>query len=366
MTPSALSLALLLLLGATPAPEERTAAVVATETASVDDALVARLLETTHLALAETALVAPQTPAQSDATLRKAKKSARTCGAEPGCIAKLGKVLGVRYVVAIGAANLGLATGMTLSIIDAQSGMVVGRSDRVEAGDLSTMAVAGALTAALPVQLCTPSATLVVLSDVERAAVLVDDMPFGTTPLSPLTLSMGEHIVRVEREGHQPFRKKIKAEPGMVIESRATRVPLDVGTLAPLNGPPPEQPTSGRRGASYVAAGVAVAALGSGVGFGLWTSSEKDRYLSSCRSHFGRDCATVGLPGEEPQSLADIRDSAQSKSLVANVSYGLAGTAAAAAVVLFLLDGTESPAAGTSLYVAPAPDGAAVSLCGSF
>jgi hypothetical protein len=54
------------------------------------------------------------------------------------------------------------------------------------------------------------------------AEVSLDDKPVGTTPLPPLTLAAGEHVVRLVRPAYQPIRRKLRIQPG-----QTTRLEVD-------------------------------------------------------------------------------------------------------------------------------------------
>jgi hypothetical protein len=46
------------------------------------------------------------------------------------------------------------------------------------------------------------------------ADVIVDGRPMGTTPMSPLTLAAGSHVVRLLHPDYQPFQRRITIRPG--------------------------------------------------------------------------------------------------------------------------------------------------------
>ena len=57
-------------------------------------------------------------------------------------------------------------------------------------------------------------ATLSVEANVSGARVLVDGRQVGTTPLTDVPVSPGEHRVRVEKDGYETYRKPMRFEPG--------------------------------------------------------------------------------------------------------------------------------------------------------
>ena len=58
------------------------------------------------------------------------------------------------------------------------------------------------------------SSTLEVNASVSGASVLVDGRVVGQTPLSDVDVSPGEHPIRVEKEGYEPYRKLVLFEAG--------------------------------------------------------------------------------------------------------------------------------------------------------
>jgi len=56
--------------------------------------------------------------------------------------------------------------------------------------------------------------TLSVSTNVTGARVLVDGRRVGETPLSDVEVSPGEHRIRVEKQGYDPYRKRIRLESG--------------------------------------------------------------------------------------------------------------------------------------------------------
>jgi len=56
--------------------------------------------------------------------------------------------------------------------------------------------------------------TLSVEANVSGARVLVDGRQVGTTPLTDREVSPGEHRIQVEKEGYEPYQKRVRFEPG--------------------------------------------------------------------------------------------------------------------------------------------------------
>ena len=100
--------------------------------------------------------------------------------------------------------------------------------------------------------------TLRVSANVRGVEVRLDDCAIGTTPLpTPVTLDPGRHTLTLEREGYVPFRSEVRVEAGSVTAAYADLVPATR-----------YRAIRGERIVTWIAAGLAVA--GAGVGIGLW------------------------------------------------------------------------------------------------
>jgi hypothetical protein len=51
-------------------------------------------------------------------------------------------------------------------------------------------------------------------SNVRVASVFVDGRNVGVTPLSTISISIGEHIVLVEKSGYATYQKRLTVDPG--------------------------------------------------------------------------------------------------------------------------------------------------------
>lgn len=70
--------------------------------------------------------------------------------------------------------------------------------------------------------------TLSIEANVSGAAVLIDGRSVGTTDLHDLDVSPGEHQIRVEKEGYEPYRKTVRFGEG---RSMSFFVHLETGSL---------------------------------------------------------------------------------------------------------------------------------------
>ncbi|GEJ56900.1 PEGA domain-containing protein [Anaeromyxobacter diazotrophicus] len=174
------------------------------------------------------------------------------------------------------------------------------------------------------------------------AEVSVDALPRGPTPLAA-ELPLGAHRLLLEKPGFAPLRREVVLAPDRTLELSlplAPEAPLarrapdlaPAAAAAPLSAgaglaAPPEVKVSagGARRYTWVAAGVAGAALVAGIAYGLAARSASAELRSS--EHTG---ATA------QQLAAD----AAARARNANVLYGVAAAAGAAGVTLFFLEGT--------------------------
>jgi hypothetical protein len=175
------------------------------------------------------------------------------------------------------------------------------------------------------------------------ATVRVDDKELGSTPLSEIALDPGEHQVELELGGHQTHIKKIQVSPGATAIVEATLQPLQPTEPAVAVHQASMPETKGhRRLWTWIAAGGALAAAGTGLAFGLWARTSWDDY---------RDAATKGDDGR----YNDLKDAIPTRAMVANVSFAAAGALAVTAAVLYLF--VETPEKTPAVDAALGPSG---------
>jgi hypothetical protein len=194
---------------------------------------------------------------------------------------------------------------------------------------------------------------LLVYSQPTGAEVSIDGQPRGNTPFAAV-LPHGKHAVSVAKRGYATLTRdaELTASRSVVLEVALTpsaegapgaaagpgaaaaggAVPPELAPGPPAHPPlvtagTPEVTASAARPRvwTWVAAGVAGAALAAGIAYGIAAKNASDDLRSS-----QHDQATA-------QRLAD---SASSRSRTANVLYGVAGVAGAAGVTLFFVEGS--------------------------
>lgn len=199
--------------------------------------------------------------------------------------------------------------------------------------------------------------TLVITVNLPDAQISLNGEFEGTSPLT-LTLRPGKYEVKVERKKYLPITRLLAVEanqettadfklllvPGELPDAQVvpvlTRKPDEAApatvTLSPL---------------TWVLGGVAVAAGGAGLAFGLIARDQEAKLRA------GYDPNTDVFAGTRAQALEQNRN-----ALIANVAFGVAGAGLVGAVISGIVDGTRS------VQVTPvvSPTGAAVTVGGSF
>lgn len=199
--------------------------------------------------------------------------------------------------------------------------------------------------------------TLIVESNLSDAQISLNGEFVGTPPIS-LTLRPGKYEVKVERtkylpvtrllavEANQETRENIKLLliPGQVPDSEV------VPKLAKKDDKPAAAPLV-LSPLTWVLGGVAIAAGGTGLTFGLISRGQEETLRR------GYDVDTQVYAGTRAQALEQNRN-----ALVANVAFGVAGAAAVGAIISGIVDGTRT------VQVAPtaSADGAGVTIGGRF
>jgi len=161
------------------------------------------------------------------------------------------------------------------------------------------------------------------------SAVAVDGQEAGLSPVS-LQLKPGTHTVRATQDGYQPQDRQVDLGPGARVQLELSLVPLAVvggqerapeaavhDAVAPLPKPP------GRRW-TYVAAGLSVACLAAGIGFGISANKAQGTLKD-------------GTPRSQ-EAVQQVYDTANARSAAANGFYVAAGITGATAIALFFLE----------------------------
>lgn len=190
---------------------------------------------------------------------------------------------------------------------------------------------------------------ILVYSEPSGAEVLVDGQSRGRTPFS-IVLPHGTHVVSLVKAGYETVTREVALAPDRSLQLDLALVKGPSAPPPPVALPPPPaaakpdltpsppppavvaggEPKKAARGGklwTWVAGGVAVAAAGAGVLYGMQAQDASDKLVK----------ASQPLTQGEAQKLYD---EAKSKSKTANILYGVAGVAGAAGVTLFFLEGS--------------------------
>jgi hypothetical protein len=223
------------------------------------------------------------------------------------------------------------------------------------------------------------TATVTVEVDRDGAEVRVDGKLLGTSPLAqPVRLSLGDHRLEVSLDGFETASLGFNLKPRENVTRRIALQELaprpSEPAPAPVVSPPPavvpapiappapalaaESPSSaGERGGTrlntfgWATAGVGAALLAGGGATGIWALSLDADLEDACRD------------GHCPASRASDIDRLEALARTTNVLLGLGAAAAAAGVVMLLLDAPETePGVETTWNVAPAPGGFAAGV----
>ncbi|MBS2029069.1 MAG: PEGA domain-containing protein [Deltaproteobacteria bacterium] len=182
---------------------------------------------------------------------------------------------------------------------------------------------------------------LVVYSEPSGATVSVDGVSHGASPMS-VELAPGQHEVKVEAPGFAPDTRKVTIAADRSLElSVALHATAD---LTPRADAHPEEKHDGPAGGlnqnvspephrvyTWVAAGVAAAAIAGGVVMGI-SAQNNANTLHDASKHSG--VTSLGTLN------TNAYNSAHTQQMVSNVCYGVGAVAGVAAVTLFFVEGS--------------------------
>jgi hypothetical protein len=201
--------------------------------------------------------------------------------------------------------------------------------------------------------------TLVLESSVPGAAVSVDGEPAGQTPLTRM-LKPGKHELHVSHPGFYTVERLVSVEPGQTTRDVIRLVAMPGTEPLALPPPPPEQPVAsgGLRVsvAGWVALGAGLAAAGAGTWLAV-ASHNNQNELSA-----GYNPARNSYQGFRSQAVTG-----QNQATWANVCFGIAGAGLVTfGILTWVSSSAPASAPHASLGVGASPQGASLSLSGSF
>jgi len=211
-------------------------------------------------------------------------------------------------------------------------------------------------------------ASLRVLVDRPNAKVFVDDLYVGTTPLEgELFVEGGAHTVEARYEGLPAKRQTIDAkvdgeqslqldlgeEPGpapLLVPATTASGPTSSGLET--NSKKTTHAVEARTVALWTGVGVTAVSLGLGVGFALKASSaSKD--AGNIQSQLPPGTCQLESNASLCASLEDSLNKRDNANLAATISFAVAGAAAAATTVMFLVWPTRRTEAAAQVHVVP-------------
>jgi hypothetical protein len=220
---------------------------------------------------------------QIQRTIQSSRKLRRCAGAD-GCLAEIGKKLDVDLVVTGTVAALGDSYVINIKAVDVATGKqlpkrIETRPLRGSPDELIEAVRVAAYELLAPAEL---HGSLMVLSDLVGAEVLLDDELIGVTPLpEPVRkLALGTHVIKVTAADYAPFQEEVR-----VRFQKTTRVIVRLATedAAGLVGPMPviekKRPAPKRWYDNtwfYLGAGVAAAVVGGVIGYQMANDSVID------------------------------------------------------------------------------------------
>jgi tetratricopeptide (TPR) repeat protein len=157
--------------------------------------------------------------------------------------------------------------------------------------------------------------------DVPGATVLLDGSAIGEVPIEKrIYLAPGSHRLRVRAQGRRAFDRTLVLYPGDHTIVTVELAPAGSGSPRGRGDGPPRPR---RRVWSWVALAGAGAALGVGLGIGAWGQSQYNDYSAT----------------KDPLRYDELREAIPWKQHTANALFGVSGALAAAAIVLFIVEG---------------------------
>ncbi|MEM9192545.1 MAG: PEGA domain-containing protein [Myxococcota bacterium] len=270
------------------------------------------------------------------ALLNQGEARSIECVSSTACLGRIGVELGVDELVAGTVGRRGASWVFNLNRIDIRSGQVAARSFREVEGDVG--ALADAIQSAVPELYARAQqpATLLIVSNIDGAEVLIDGTLVGVYRGEPVQLreiSPGRREVVVSAAGYYDWNRTVTVAAGTTLQVEAI---LEA----------PQAPEGGSLSSLvYVGAVAAGIGLAAGIGFGVASQKDPDPELT-------RD-----------QAIGHV-DARRREAIAANVGFSLA-VAGGIALGLGLLLSDWGPGE-TDVAVSASPDGAVMSYRRAF
>jgi len=146
------------------------------------------------------------------------------CAGQPGCLAGLGRKLGVDAVLVVAVSRMGDVI-VALQLVDVRAETVAGRVaeplPRDAAPDEKTLG--SWLEATLPPSAFRRWGTIAITTDVDGALVEIDGRSVGVSPLPPQRLpAPAQHQLRITHAGRKPFTMTLDLAPERTVQVMAS------------------------------------------------------------------------------------------------------------------------------------------------
>ena len=291
------------------------------------------------------------------------------CDSDQACLAEIGGALGVEYIVAGSLAKIGDTMVLSLALNNTKTAGVENRVSETVSG--KSDALIGALSRNAKVlvsKILKGREGFLVLAIAETGAVVkVDGLIKGTTPLKGrLTLTLGPHLLEVEKAGFVSYSEDISVPNKQVLAKNVALVPSSDFIDAY------ESKAKKMRTAAWITTGLAVAGAGTAVFFNQKSASTETSFNAAKATY------QTTLLQSDYDRMRSLANTGNSQVLLARVGLG-AGVAALAAATYFWVAGDEphkyegfkdaapeAPAGPTSLLLSPTERGGALAIAGRF
>ncbi len=256
------------------------------------------------------------------------------CGEEQGCVSELGKALDADFLVSGTLTLLERTALLTVRFIDVRRNQTQSRTTAMLLDATEAELVDGATRLAheaVTGKKLDTSGTVRVSVSRSGADVTLDGKSLGASPVTGTQRVLeGPHTVTVQKAGYIRWSTTVNVAAGQSVAVEAELVPLV------LQG---EAARSRLWTWGWVSAGVAVSTGAAGVLFGRMADSSYKKYQAAT----------------ERSTAVQLHDETKLRTTMANVSWGIAGTAAVASVGLLVTAIVQDARAANDLAPAEPP-----------
>jgi TolB-like protein len=290
------------------------------------------------------------------------------CEANEACLAEIGGALGVEYIIAGSLAQIGDTMVLSLALNNTKTATVENRVSESVTGKGDALIGAISRNAKVLVsKILKGREGYLVLTVAEAGAVVkIDGQIRGTTPVKGrMTLSWGPHLLEVEKAGFIAYNEDISVPNKQVLAKNVALVPSNDF----IDGY--ENRAKKMRMGAWITSGVAGAAVASALIFNNWSSRTEAAFARAKNSY------ALTNSQDDYNRMKKLSSDGSTQVALARIGLGV-GVVAAAAAVYFWVAGDdphkyesfkeaapETPAK-SSLLIAPADGGAALTFAGRF